>query len=215
MVYETAKYFHEKKYPFAFRLTVSEFSMHYLEEIIDFFAENFPHRSLRLEHLNPAGRGKSMANEKVKAPDKAAFSKKILEIIDYARGKPLKILNSASTEYDIIRVAFCSNVGVPNWIVDARGNIRACARDNSPEIFGFGHYDKAQGKVMLLEDKINSFKKMSVLYYDECNNCFCKYHCAGDCAERRLSDKSDCKSIRSVGVHILSRKIYGNINSDK
>lgn len=214
-VYETAKYFHEKSYPFAFRLTVSEFSMHYLEEIVDFFAENFPHRSLRFEHLNPAGRGKSTVNEKVKAPDKAAFSKKIVEIIDYARGKPLKILNSASTEYDIIRVVFCSNVGVPNWIVDARGNIRACARDNSPEIFVFGHYDKADGKVMLSEGKIDNLKKMSALYYDECKDCFCKYHCAGDCAERRLSDKSDCKSIRSIGIHILSRKIHGNINSDK
>ena len=212
-VYETAKYFYEKNYPFAFRLTISEFSMQYLEEIIKFFVKNFPHRSLKLEPLNPTGRGKSVINDKVKAPDKAAFSKKIVEIIDYARGKPLKILNSASTEYDIIRVAFCSNVGVPNWIVDTQGNIRACTRDNSPEIFVFGRYDEDRGQVVFSEEKINSFKKMSSIYYDECKDCFCKYHCAGDCPERRLSDKSDCNSIRKIGAHILSQKIYGNRNN--
>lgn len=40
-VFETAKYFHRNNFPFAVRVTVSEFSMHYLEEIVDFFLQSF------------------------------------------------------------------------------------------------------------------------------------------------------------------------------
>ncbi|WP_017303082.1 radical SAM protein [Spirulina subsalsa] len=55
-VFETAKYFYNRQFPFAFRATVSSFSLPHLFEIIDLIAEEFPGRSIGIESLNPFGR---------------------------------------------------------------------------------------------------------------------------------------------------------------
>ena len=68
-------------------------------------------------------------------------------------------------------------------------------------------FDFDANKVVLEKDKIAVIRKMSVVNYPECQDCFCKYHCAGDCPDRRLTDKLDCDSIREIGAYFLNNKI--------
>jgi len=204
-VFETAKYFEEAKLSFAFRATISDYSLKYFEEIIDFFIDNFPNKSLGLEHLNSLGRAINCTE--VLPPNKEIFTKILLNILEYTKNKPIKILNSASTEYDIIRPVFCSNVGIPNWTVNIKGEIAACARDNVPDEFIFGKFNSVSKELVFDKEKLINLQKMNVKNYPECAECFCKYHCAGDCPDRRMTDKFDCKSIQEIGVHILNDKI--------
>jgi len=190
---------------FAFRATVSDYSLPYLESIIDFFAENFPSKSLGLEHLNQLGRANNCTN--VLPPNKKEFANRLIDLIKYSKDKPITILNSASTEYDIIRPVFCSNVGIPNWTVNIDGDITACNRDDVPDEFIFGKYDFQSNTLHFYENKLDQLKKMVVSNYTECKNCFCKYHCAGDCPDRRLTEKMDCDSIRLIGLSILNNRL--------
>lgn len=207
-VFGTAKYFYESGFKFAFRATVSDYNIDYLEETMDFFATHFPNKSIGLENLNPFGRGKTCY--KVKAPDKIKFAEKIVEILNYIKDKPIKIVNSATTNYDLIRPVFCTNVGIPSWTVDVNGVIFACHRDDAPEDFVFGKYDVNSNTLLLDHDKIAKIRSMVVFNYDECTDCFCKYHCSGDCPDRRLTDRLNCITTQNIGLSILNKKISNN-----
>lgn len=205
-VFETAKRFYQSPLQFAFRITVSEQSLSSLENIVDFFAEHFPGKPIGMEHLNLLGRAKRSTT--VLPPNKEQFTKRLVEVLQYAKQKGVVISNAAATEYDIVRPIFCSSVGIPNWTVTAQGDVIACSRDNVPDEFVFGRYDDQFKELQIDQEKVANLRKMVVLNYDGCKECFCKYHCAGDCPDRRLSgDSLDCQSIREIGLHILRGKI--------
>ncbi|WP_164674453.1 SPASM domain-containing protein [Spirulina subsalsa] len=143
----------------------------------------------------------------VEPPDKEVFGRMIVEALKYAENKPVYVLNAASTEYDMIRPVFCSNVGIPNWTVSINGDVIACARDNAPDEFVFGYFNKDTQTIVLDQKKVANLRRMNVLNYPECTDCFCKYQCAGDCPDRRIDDKSDCNSIREIGRYVLSQKL--------
>jgi radical SAM protein with 4Fe4S-binding SPASM domain len=205
-VYETAKYFYNSKLNFAFRLTVSNYSVNHLKDIIDFFSEHFPSKAVGMELLNLYGRAKR--SENITQPDKEQFKEKLVEILEYAKKKSVIMSNSASTEYDYVRPVFCSSVGIPNWTVSVQGDVLACTRDEFREEFTFGKYDAQIQQLSIDEYKVAELRQMIVLNYEECKDCFCKYHCAGDCSDRRLSSEGlDCKAIREIGLHVLNSKL--------
>lgn len=210
-VFASARSFYSKGFPFALRVTVSDYSLDSLTETIDFFAENFGGVPVAFEPLTVVGR--ALKNPDLGPPDLRRFAEKLIECIEYGSRRNVKISNSASSEYDILRPVFCSAVGVPNWTVQLNGNIVCCARDGAPAEFTFGRIDFASSQVEIDQVKIEKIRKMNVLNYEECADCFAKYHCAGDCPDRRLSSKSDCVSIRMIGRHILNSKITARPDS--
>lgn len=204
-VLKTAKYFYRNDFPFAVRVTVSEYSMEYLEEIIDFFSSELPGIQIGFEPLLPMGRARK--NTDLRSPDDHQFAKRLIEIMDYAKGKKVTISYSGAVDYDCVRSVFCTSVAVPNWTVKVDGTVAACTRDDAPEIFVYGSYDAAHDKLILDADAIEKIRALNVMNYEECRDCFAKYHCAGDCPDRRLSNRISCDAIRQVGSHMLNSKI--------
>lgn len=204
-VYETAKQFYKARFPFAIRATVSDYSLNYLTDIIDFFEQNFPDINLGLEPLVLVGR--ATKDTRLKPPDATRFGDELVRIFKYAETKRIQITNSASSEYNLVRAVFCSGVGIPNWTVLMNGDIVCCSRDGAPKEFTFGHLNFGESKIVIDEAKLNNIRNMNVFSYEECKDCFAKYHCAGDCPDRRVAGKSDCKSLRNIGQYILNKKI--------
>ena len=207
-VFATAKYFHRNSFPFAIRATVSNYSLNYLEEIVDFFSTELPGIMVGLEPLLPTGRARK--NSDLSPPNDQEFARRLVEILDYAKGKSITLGSSGSVEYNSVRCVFCTSVAVPNWTVKPEGTIAACTRDDAPEIFEYGFYDTINDKLVLHKDAMNKIRDLNVTKYQECADCFAKYHCAGDCPDRRLSCRVSCDSIRQVGSHILNQKIDAN-----
>jgi len=87
---------------------------------------------------------------------------------------------------------------------EAKEWIVACGRDSAPEEFEFGYFDELTGRIELDQEKIHKLHSFNVLQYPECQECFCKYHCAGDCPDRRLADRSDCSAIRRIARQVLT-----------
>lgn len=205
-VFETAKYFYAKKFNFALRATVSSYSINYIEEFVDFVVEHFPNVVLGLEPLAPNGRALQHLNYCI---DSVQFGDAMVNLYKYATNKPIKIVNAASSEYDTVRPVFCSGVGVPHWTININGDVVCCSRDQAPKAFTIGKFDEALKQIRIDEAKLDKIRDYNVYSFDECAECFAKYHCAGDCADRRLSGNLDCNSTRKMGQYILNAKIAG------
>jgi radical SAM protein with 4Fe4S-binding SPASM domain len=87
------------------------------------------------------------------------------------------------------------------------GKIFCCAKDKAPDLFNFGRFNFENNTVELDNDKLNKIRNLNILNYEECFDCFCKYHCSGDCPDRRLTDSLNCEAIRKIGIHVLNSKI--------
>ena len=112
-------------------------------------------------------------------------------------------------KFDQIRTCFCGAVGIPNWTITTDGRITSCTRDNLPEAFSFGKYDSATDEIILDTKKINAIREMNIFNYKECADCFCKYNCAGDCPDLRLSNMLNCNATKKIGAFVLLEKSYG------
>jgi uncharacterized protein len=204
MVFETAKYFYERKFPFGVRATVSDYSLNYMHEIVDFFSSNFPNVRLSLEPLTPAGR--ALQHREIYV-DFEEFGDTMVETFQYASNKPITLVNSAASEYDIIRPVFCSSVGVPHLTISIAGDVICCSRDHAPKEFTIGRFNEDREGIEIDQEKMEGIREFNIFNYKECEDCFAKYHCAGDCPDRRLSNNVNCNSIKKLGKYILNQKI--------
>ena len=204
-VFATAKYFHANGVNFGIRTTVSDYSLEHLKNIVDFFVLHFPGTRVALEYLTPHGR--ALRDDFLKSPDKRRLAEQLIMLFDYTKNLPITIVNAASAEYGNVRPIFCTSVGVPNWTVSVDGSLVACARDGGPKAFIYGNVDLTTRTVNIDEAKVAGLREMNVLNYPECEECFAKYHCAGDCPDRRLTYKTDCDAVRMVGKALLNTKI--------
>jgi radical SAM protein with 4Fe4S-binding SPASM domain len=204
LAYDTAKYFYERELPYAFRATVSSYSVNYLKEILDFFNSEFPGKTVGLEPMNLFGR--AVGNSKLCPPDEKLYAEKLLEAYDYAYSKNIPIRTAGTGKFDQLRTVFCGAVGIPNWTITTEGRITSCTRDNLPDIFSFGKYDYEKNEIVIDEEKIKELRKMTVFHYPECQQCFCKYNCAGDCPDLRVSHMLNCEATRKVATYVFNQK---------
>lgn len=204
-VYETAKYFYNSNLSFAFRATITDYSLNRIPEILDFFNREFPGKTIGFEAMNLYGR--AIGNNKVAPPDPEVFSNKLLEAYEYAYANGISVKTAGVGKYDQLRTVFCGSVGIPNWTVTTDGRITSCTRDNLPEIFSFGYYDKETKTLKLDEAKLKQVRSLNIFNYPECQDCFCKYNCAGDCPDLRMSNMINCDATRKVAAFVLLNKI--------
>jgi len=66
--------------------------------------------------------------------------------------------------------------------------------DPRSEVFFYGKYDSEQRKFVFYDNKLSYLRKRTINNISHCENCFCKYHCAGDC----LAKASDVKDLMSI-----------------
>ena len=202
VVYASAKFYYEHRQKMAFRITVTDYSLKYLKEILDFFDENFKGVPLGIEAMNDFGR--AINNHKVQAPDPDEFAARLVDAYKHAEKKKMVIYNSANSKMYSLRTFFCGAVGIPNWTVTCDGRITSCTRDNMHEDFTFGFFDYDNKKIIIDKDKVAKLRDMNILNYKECSDCFCKYNCAGDCPDLRKANMLNCGATKNVGEHMLN-----------
>jgi uncharacterized protein len=212
-VYKTACYFRDTGFPFALRATISSYSIPFLRETINFFAEHFPGKHVGLEPLNPFGRGAYDAE--IRPPDKEKFAEALTDAYGYAKGKNIVLVNAAVGKFTHLRTVFCGAVAIPNWTVTTAGRLSCCTRDNAPEVFDYGCFDAKHRVFSLNSEKLERIGKLNVFEYPECQDCFCKYHCAGDCPDLRLSGLLNCDANRKLGEFWLNEHIDRNSRNNE
>jgi uncharacterized protein len=181
--------------------------MKHYRAILDFFAENFPGKRVSLEPLAPYGRAR--ADQSVAPPDRVLYAEMLVSALEYGANIGVEIRNSHVSKFQQIRTCFCGAVGVPNWTVAADGRLISCTRDCYPSIFDIGRFDPETMKFLLDEEKLHALRKMNVFEYQECQDCFCKYNCAGDCPDLRIENLHNCEATRQLGLKYLEKMVDG------
>lgn len=214
-VFESAKYFYNSNIKMAFRITVTNYSVKHLLEVLDFFDREFKGINVGIEAMNAFGR--AINNPKVSAPDPIEYSDALLVAHRYAAEKGMKIKNASTGKFECLRTVFCGAVGIPNWTVTTDGRVTSCTRDNMPDDFSFGRFNETTKKFEIEQEKVERLRNMSVFAFPECEDCFCKYNCAGDCPDLRLANMLNCNATKKIGAFILNKKIKegGIVNGNK
>jgi len=205
IIMRNAKYlFASGKINVAFRATISDWSLKHLTEVLDFFIKEFPGCTLGLEPMNPFGRGRSC--KVIKPPNKLKFARALEKAIDYA-GEKVYIVNASIGNFDTIRVFFCTAVATIAWNITPDGKLWCCTRDNAPEYFCYGKFDEKKNEIVFDERKINKIRSLNVSNFKECEDCFLKYNCAGDCPDLRAVNLINCYANRMLGAKYLNQII--------
>lgn len=204
LVYKTAKLLRESPVSLAFRATVSDRSVKRLAEVVEFFASEFPGCNLGLEPLNPFGR--AVGDCELLPPSRDEFAEALLQVEKIATEKPITLANAAIGKFDALRTIFCGAVSNPNWTVGTDGSVSCCTRDNAPDVFMFGRFGE-DGTLHIDQDKLDRISAMNVFNYAECENCFCKYHCAGDCPDLRVTKMLRCSANQRIGQFWLAERL--------
>lgn len=209
-VFNNAKTLYQAKIPMTFRITVSDYTLKRWKEIMDFFIENFSGCNLLVGPMVAIGRGSGSV---LKVPNKVEFTEKIYDSFLYTRNK-INLTISASTGVDNPRYHYCGASRGDVFIISSDGSVNGCAYAGADERFNHGKFDFETGIMHLNKDAIEKSTSLNVQNYKECQNCFCKYMCAGGCPDLRYTNAgiNSCTLNRNIIEHILNEKIYG-VNS--
>jgi uncharacterized protein len=170
---------------FGIRTTVTTQMVDSLERITAFVLENYPScEQLHVEPVWECGRCKTSADE---PPDLQRFIDNYLKAVAASKSTNLHIVYSGARQ-DIVTDAFCK-AAHGGFTVTPTGDITACYEvsyrsDPRSERYFFGRYDPELGKYTIDEGKLESLGEITVFNMPYCQDCFCKWHCAGDCSAK-------------------------------
>lgn len=199
--FETARFLFNSAFPIRLRSTISAEHAHRMLEIYEFLQSQLPGIKISFEPLNPIGRGTGLEQ----TPTDDEFAAGYLSILRKYGGK--NISYSAIPSIHKLRKNFCSPVARPNVNISVDGELHACSRANSGSDFIFGEYDKGSKKFIYDRDKINHLSSINVNSFPDCQECFAKYHCAGDCHDLRQNGYFRCGTNRSILYQLIKEQL--------
>jgi uncharacterized protein len=145
------------------------------------FCEEFKLAYLHMEPVWQCGRCMTSGE---KPPDDDTFIANFCKAA--AKGKELGVdIHYSGARPDVLTSKFCAAPG-DGFNVLPEGGLTSCyevltsAHPLAP-IFHYGSYDPGAGTFVFDEQRLAALQKLSVEHLSFCRDCFCKWHCAGDC----------------------------------
>ena len=186
-VMRTIEYFHKEKFPFGIRVTLTAVDAYRLSEIVRFIHEKCPQLDqLHVEPVWQCGRCQMTGEQ---PPSEKHFIKYFAEAYELARTLGFSLFYSGA-RLDVLVNKFCAAPG-DGFSVTPEGIVTSCFEvadpaDRRADLFHYGHYDKALKTFAIDHDRIARLRRLRVENISHCRDCFCKWHCAGDCLAKSL-----------------------------
>ena len=192
LVYKTLQELAYHKANFGIRATITENNVNRMPEMVQFFYNLCQPRTLQFERLSICGRCEQSKIQPGSADDYISYFKEAFKI-----AKDLNMNLGCSGVRIFRRTKYYCGAGGHTICVTPEGFLTTCHRvDNTfhplADEFIFGRWNgvQYQWKGSQLE-KLQ--KKLSVVNLNQCQDCFCKYTCAGGCVAAQLSDTNSIK----------------------
>ena len=203
--------------PYGLQSTVTKEDVPRMPEIVRYLVTHAKAKIIKLEPACTCGRFTGCADE---VPDSVAFACAFNEAFDEAARSGAQVAFSGVRPFAGVQSTFCGAFREP-FVVTPDGYISACFEvfsANSPfaDTFLIGAYDAGSGRFQINDAKLERLRARTVSNLRTCQDCFCKYMCAGDCATRsfRFHEKPDlfqagsrCETIRMIAKHQLQHYI--------
>jgi uncharacterized protein len=185
-VAETLHKLDEAEFPYGIRMTVTDSSVHQLEESIAFIVEHFRPRKIQVEPVFMEGRAKKNLTE---VSDLDIFIDQFIKGLKRAEEHDIHLFYSGA-RLDVLTQRFCL-AACRAFIVTPDGDVTTCfetyGRDHPlSDQFIVGRFQRDAG-FNLYKRKINDHFNRTVEDISYCDGCFCRWHCAGDCAVKTYS----------------------------
>lgn len=166
--------------------TISAASVDRMPEIAEHLCSTFEIPRFHFGPVLGAGRGRF---PQFGEPDPQQFIDGFIKARAVAERHGRTIVVSAvERTFPRIRRTFCG-ITDPNFALTAQGEISACyevmyeADPRSGDYF-FGHYDKESHRFVVDADRVAEIRRHDVNDIPQCQKCFAKWQCGGDCQIR-------------------------------
>lgn len=206
-VMRTIKYFREARFPFGIRVTLTAKEGHRLSEIVGFIHEQCPQLDqLHVEPVWQCGRCQMTGEH---PPSEEQFIAYFAEAYKLAHDLGFSLFYSGA-RLDVLTNKFCAAPG-DGFSVTPEGVVSSCFEVTDPadpraELFHYGHYDKERREFTIDRERVTRLRRLRVENILHCHDCFCKWHCAGDCLAKALPGMSPDDHVGSPRCH-LNREI--------
>jgi len=184
IIRENLKFLDEHGFHYGVRATITKKDVHRMAEIVEWFKSEFNITFLHLEPVWLCGRCLTTGEE---APSDEDFIKYYSQAMEEAEQLGVNLVYSG-LRLDSLLSKFCAAAGdgfnvLPDGIVTSCYEITESANPKA-ELFHYGRYDFDRKEFVFDMDKIKRLQKYSVENIPFCQDCFCKWHCAGDCISK-------------------------------
>lgn len=82
-------------------------------------------------------------------------------------------------------------MSIPSFTVTTKGIVTTCERDSEGVDYSYGKFSCELGDLVLNERRIED-NRVFLEMPQKCHDCFCKWHCAGDCPDVRNINYDRC-----------------------
>ncbi len=201
---------------FGIRTTVTAAMVDRMPEIVAFVADNYP--GLEQLHFEPVWECGRCVTSADTMPTSEAFVDCYLASLQVAREKGIRLVFSGARQ-DMVVDSFCK-VSSGSFTVTPTGDVTACYEvsyrsDPRAERFFFGRFDEQVGDFVFDQSKLDELSRLCVHNIAYCDDCFCRWHCAGDCAAKVLDGieleqhrgSVRCQISRALTLNQIQRKL--------
>jgi len=204
----------ERGVKFAIRATCTQYNVNHLSEIVEFFASDVFRGArgnggkIHIEPVELCGRAVDTGVQGIDADVFIENYKKAVLVGD-ANGIRLNCSGDLKGGYQEV---FCGANG-NNFIVFPNGNVSSCSRVSSSDheladVFIYGKYNAEDKTFNIDQRKLESLQRLDVTRNDRCENCYAKWHCAGNCIERSLSSTGNWEMMCYVTRELVKWRLH-------
>jgi uncharacterized protein len=202
-----------RNFPYNIRMTVSSPMLETLPRSISFIGSETGCRRIQVEPAFGSGR-EGWRNPTLDDADR--FVSAFIEAMDVAEEHKVDLMYAGARPWMTV-CSFCTAADSA-LVVRADGTLVACyevtdSRHELAEIFTIG---RLEPKGAVLDDSARDrLNRMRSERLELCEECFCVWHCGGDCSSRCFSDdgaghlrfEERCRINRGVSREVLARYI--------
>ena len=186
-VMETIQYFETNNFPFGIRVTLTANDGHRLSDIVMFIHQHFP--QLDQVHVEPVWQCGRCRVTGEHPPSEEQFIASFEEAYDLAQDLGFSLFYSGA-RLDVLTNKFCAAPG-DGFSVTPEGIVSSCFEVTDPadpraELFHYGRYDEISKSFKIDQQRVERLRWLRVENIKHCSDCFCKWHCAGDCLAKAL-----------------------------
>lgn len=185
-VAETLHSLDHANFTYGIRMTVTNDSVPYMSENISYICENFKPKKIQVEPVFSEGRAKKKDSA---ITDLSIFIDQFIKGYKKAEEHGINLFYSGA-RLEAITMRFCL-AACRALVVTPDGDVTTCF-----EVYGRAHplshqfivgdY-KGNGEFSIDKDRIQNHLFRTIQHIPYCEDCFCKWHCAGDCAIKTIS----------------------------
>ncbi len=192
----------ERNFRYGIRATVTPGSLHLLSDSISFMLSQYKTRSIQVEPVFIVGRALSNAVGAINPDD---FIEQFRKSARLAKSHNVNLKYSGARFHSLTN-QFCK-VSNDSLSITSDGIATSCfevaeVADTRSELFCYGKVNIERNTIDVDINKIGKLRTLSVEHKTHCDNCFCKWHCAGDCPAKQSLIGDPWNPVNSPRCHI-------------